>query len=138
MYSGVHWQAPTTLVTALLLAIVAASVHHLLYSHLAGTIVQTDEHSVLGFQLSSQQINLAIGTALTFFVNACLVTAVSTAYTQVLWRTARRTEATKFEGVAYRLGDLDTIFSGIQTILAFWSPIWLGCPLLLLLGLITW
>lgn len=70
------WQAPATMVGALLLGCTAAIGHHLFYSSLNKTRTPENE---------SQQRNIQYGTAFAFIAKACLIAAVGSAYAQHLW-----------------------------------------------------
>lgn len=112
--------------------VIVALGHHFYYGSLGGS--PTDVYqSILGFDISSQQINAAIGTSFTFIVRALLIFATSIAYIQIFWRAAKH--PTKQN----TLEDLDTMFSGLSNILAFKKgSVWQKYPLLLLLALISW
>lgn len=111
------WQAPTTILLSLLAGVFFALGHHLFYRHLNGREVSDGHVRVFGSNMPPQQLNVAIGTAFAFLVKASLVTAVSTAYLQVLWRALLR--ATR----GSTLGDLDTTFSVLSNIISL-SKVW--------------
>jgi uncharacterized membrane protein AbrB (regulator of aidB expression) len=131
--SGIHWVAPATMLGALLAGITLALVHHAFFSTLAGAKAPSSEHSILGMQVSSQQLNSSIGTAFAFLVNACLTLAVSTAYVQLFWRAAKNNETSK------TIGQLDTISSGLSNVFSFWDVLtWRKYPILLLTAILSW
>lgn len=53
--------------------------HHLFYASLNGTLVDNTS-------LFNQQFNIGIGTAFAFLIKSCLVLAVGTSFTQLLWQ----------------------------------------------------
>ena len=107
--SGIPWQAPATIVLSLTVGILLAIGHHLFYSSLHGREAVGNGYKILGADVSPQQLYVAIGTAFAFLVKAALITAVSTAYLQLLWRALLRAAGSS-------LGDLDTAFSGLSNI----------------------
>lgn len=130
----IYWFAPTSMVTGLSAGILLALGHHLFYASLAGTHVTEDsQHSVLGFEISSQQWNTAVGMAFAFIVKACLLFAVAVGYAQVFWQAIRHSQKVN------TLGDIDAMFSSPSNLLAFgrWA-IWWRHPWLLLIVLIGW
>lgn len=127
------WQAPTTIVLALLFGLLFAVGHHLFYKHLDGQKVAAEDLRILGSNISPQQLNVAIGTAFAFLVKASLVTAVSTAYFQLLWRALLRSAS------GSTLGNLDTAFSGLNNIFSLSKVwVWWRLPLLFALAIVAW
>jgi hypothetical protein len=120
--------------SSLLMAVIVAVGHHLFYSSLAGTTVLGNENQrLLGFQVSSQQINFALGTALAFFNKTCLVLAVSTAYVQVFWQVVKHTREKQ-----HTLENLDILASGLDDFFALLNMFWWKHPILMLLVIATW
>lgn len=74
-----HWKAPTTILASLAAGIALSIGHHFFYASLNGT--QVDNHL-----LFNQQINIGIGTAFAFLIKSCLVIAIASSFTQLLWR----------------------------------------------------
>ena len=129
----IHWKAPTTIALALAAGILLAIGHHLFYNILDGQPASSDGCNILGSQVSTQQLNIAGGTALSYLVNACLLAALATAYVQLFWRAMLHPSR---EVVLERL---DTVFSALTTIhhiLKVW--VWWRYPLLFLLALLAW
>jgi hypothetical protein len=128
---GIHWRAPTAILAALLAGLLFAIEHHVFYDRLRGNQVPTALYSIAGIMVSSQQVNIAAGTAFAFLVQSCLVTAVAIAYTQVLWTTSI--------GRPVRLGALDTIFSALQNPFELFNmAVWWKFRLLFLFVVIAW
>lgn len=131
--NGIHWLAPATIATSVLIGAILSLGHHLFYSSLEGTAVGDGDLDILGSRVSRQQLNLAGGTAFTFLVKAALTTAVSTAYIQLFWRAATHTAKPP------TLATLDTGFAALSNIfllLKVWF--WWHYPLLLFLALTAW
>ena len=127
------WQAPATIIASLFMGVMLAIGHHLFYNSLHGRQARTDGYKILGSDISPQQMAVAGGTALAFLVKSALVTALSTAYLQLLWRALLR----KANGS--KLGDLDAAFSGLNNIVSI-SKIWVWrrLPLLFSLAVVAW
>ena len=96
--------------------------HHFFYKSLQGQ--STDQGSL------SQNENIYIGTALAFFVKACLAAAVSAAYAQVLWRTLLRQ--------SLRVDHIDALSMLATTPTAFDDVRLFQFPLLVLLAVVAW
>ncbi|KAE9378213.1 hypothetical protein N431DRAFT_435384 [Stipitochalara longipes BDJ] len=126
---GIHWRASTIMVTSLLFGMLLATGHHLFYTHLNGKPVGAPEHVVMG--VTRQQLNLTLGTLFAFLVHAFLSVAVTTSYTQLVWRAIKKQGTT--------LSTIDTIFHVVSN---FWSLMflstWFKYPLLFLVGLTVW
>jgi hypothetical protein len=105
--------------------------HHFLYSRLAGTPIQDDTRDIAGYGVSSQQLNIAAGTALAFLVKVLLVLAVTIAYTQAFWRAIGWKET--------QIRTIDVVDSALGNIWAFLHVrVWWRYPLLLSLALSVW
>ena len=129
----IHWQAPATVVLALGAGILFAAGHHLFYNSLDGRPAPDVGYNILGSNVSSQQLNIAGGTAFAFLVKACLVTALATAYAQLFWR------AMLEQSREVTLERLDTAFSvlfNVHHLVKVW--IWWHYPVLFALALIAW
>lgn len=132
-HSGIHWLAPTTILLSLAVGVLLAAGHHLFYRSLHGKQVRTRGYEILGSDVSPQQLNLAIGTAFALLVKAAPITAVSTAYIQLLWRALLRAARGSI------LGNLDAVFSGLNNIISLTKGwIWWHYPLLFSLAIIVW
>jgi hypothetical protein len=115
------------MLVSLLLGMLLSLGHHLFYHSLDGKPVP--DHAIHG--IARQQLNLAVGTLYAFLVKAFLAVAVTTAYTQILWR------AIKNQPV--QLTTIDTIFDAATNFWGFFRfAIWWKYPLLLLLALTIW
>jgi hypothetical protein len=101
---------------------------------LAGTITPTGRYNTFaGNQISKQELNTAVGTAFAFLVKAMFALAVSTAYVQAFWHSAKASK----KGQA--LSTLDTTFSILGNVLGFAKVhVWVRYPLLLFLAIIAW
>ncbi|KAF7193881.1 hypothetical protein HII31_04771 [Pseudocercospora fuligena] len=131
--SHIHWLAPVTILSSLIGGIVLALSHHLFNSSLKGTLVDAEPYKLVSYEVSQQQINTAVGTALAFLSRSCLVVAVSTAYTQAFWWTITR------DGTSPRLSTVDVLYSVLSNIWSLFRPkTWWRHPLLLLTALVTW
>lgn len=130
-WRDIHWLAPTTMIGPLLFGIVLAAGHHLFYRHLAGKPPPSNDVQLLGWNVSWQQINIAVGTALAFLTQSTLVTAVSMAYVQLLWK--------KFRNQASTVSDFDVTFGALHSLPAlFRLRCWFRKPLLFVLILVAW
>ncbi|KAK0883908.1 hypothetical protein LTR87_002386 [Friedmanniomyces endolithicus] len=132
----IYWTTPTLLSGSLLVGTIFALGHHLFYASLDGKAAATalEDHHVLGVEVSSQQINTAVGTAFAFLVRACLMLSISIAYFQILiWTVATR-------GVAgTRLVHLDVMTSALHDLVSLVSlGAWLRRPWLWILALVAW
>lgn len=75
----VHWTAPVTILVSFALSIALSVSHHSFYRLLDGQAVDA--------AFFSQQENVAIGTALSFLVRVSLLTAITSVYWQIFWKT---------------------------------------------------
>lgn len=129
-----HWQAPTTIITALVCAVLFAVGHHVFYSSLNGKAAHGNVYNILGSDVSAQQLNIAGGTALAFLVKAALGVALSLVFIQVFWQSIKSRSSQDVT-----LQTLDTIFDGLNnvfTLLKAW--VWWRYPLLFILALVAW
>jgi hypothetical protein len=126
---------PLTMIMALISGLFAAIGHHLFYEGLDNQIVPSQGWKAYGIEFTSQQLNIAGGTALAFLVKLCLVLAVSTSYTQAIWDTARA--CTKERGMT--ITQLDAAFSVLSNIVALKEVrLWSRYPMLILLATVAW
>ncbi|KAI9774363.1 MAG: hypothetical protein M1840_004257 [Geoglossum simile] len=109
------------MVGCLLLGIVVALLHHFYYRYLNGKAAQDHQHQ--------QQWASRIGIGLAFVTKMFLALAVAAAYTQCIWKTARR----KF----ISLNGLDAMFSATSDATAFLTTE-MGRHSSSLLALIVW
>jgi hypothetical protein len=126
---GIHWRACTTMVTSLISGTLLAFGHHVFYNSLSEKPVGVPETVII--RVTRQQLNLTLGALFAFLVKVFLVVAITTAYTQIVWKDIKKQ--------ATRLTTIDTIFDVISD---FWSllsfSVWWKYPLLFLLALTTW
>ena len=126
-----HWRAPTTMLGSFAIAVALAAGHHALYASLAGTEVVSDPTVIAGFDVASQQLYTAGGTSFAFLVKAMLAVSVSTAYVQVMWRTAFCK--------ATAVSTLDALFDVLASLLSLVRvQVWWRYPLLFMLALSFW
>lgn len=131
--AGVHWVAPAIILASLISGIVIAVGHHLFFQSLHGKRAPTNGYMVWGTEVSRQEMNTAIGTAFAFLVKVALVSAVSTAYIQLIWRTLVHSSK------AATIGHLDVLFSGISNIISLFTlTTWWRYPLLFITVLVAW
>jgi len=129
----VYWAAPATMVTALLAGLLLALGHHGFYASLEGSEAPTGYYSCAMINVSRQQFNTAVGTLFASLVKATLALAVSTAYVQAFWRSAR----TSKKGES--LSTLNTTFSVLANAVSLVKVhVRFRYPLLLLLAIIAW
>jgi len=127
----VHWIAPTTIFGALLCGILFALANHVFNSTLSGHPVPSYHLSVVGTQVSRQELNIVAGTTFAAIIKLCLGLALSTSYAQLFWHATagRQTKLIALDA----LGAVTT-----NALHLFRIPIWLRYPLLLLVALLTW
>lgn len=122
---------------ALITGVLLAAGHHLFYESLHGTPAPTltASYRILGAKISRQETNTAVGTAFAFLVKASLAFAISIAFVQVFWRTARRPDTKN----GPTLASLDLIYSALDNIFVFiYVSTWWKYPVLLLIALAAW
>ncbi|PVH69936.1 hypothetical protein DL98DRAFT_437971 [Cadophora sp. DSE1049] len=129
----IHWRTPASMVGSLLIGCLFAIGHHLFYQSLTGKLTTTYTYTVLGANLTSQQVNIAAGTAFAFLVRACLVSSVSLAYLQAVWYTAKNTRQ------SITLANMDVLLSALSNALSLADVFtWWKWPWLLLVALLNW
>ena len=109
---GIHWLVPTSILSCLGFGILCALGHHFFYRSLQGTPAQNEAIAILGSSVSQQQLNVVVGTAFAFLVNAAPAGAVSTAYIQLFWFTLRQATQPK------TLETLDAMFAALSNALS--------------------
>jgi hypothetical protein len=133
--SDVGLLMPLMMLMALISGMFMAIGHHLFYKGLDGRVVPSQGWKAYGIELTSQQLNIAGGTALAFLVKLCLVVAVSTSYTQAIWSAAKA--CTKERGMSIR--QLDAAFSVLGNIVALTQVrLWARHPMLISLATVAW
>ncbi len=130
-HSKIHWLAPVSMFAGLTCAVVLVGGHHLFYQSLNGKPVSYG--SVFGSPISKQQANISIGLAFAFVIKACLVFAMSIAFTQLFWREA--TVSTSPPTLA-RLDAMHSAFDNIVSLLDIKHLF--RYPLIPLVGLSAW
>ncbi|GAB7365598.1 hypothetical protein MBLNU230_g6667t1 [Neophaeotheca triangularis] len=123
------------MVLPLIAGIAFAAGHHLFYLHLDGSPINDKGHELAGWELSDQQLNIAVGTAFAFLVKASLVTAMTAAYVQLFWKMIRAENYT----AKVTLGGIDRSAAALRDVLALCHPTFaLRFPLLAVFALFTW
>jgi hypothetical protein len=122
------------MVVALMAGVGFALGHHFFYRSLAGTSATDTYLSLLGVKTSTQQLNIAIGTALAYLAKTCFLLAISIVYVQAFWRAAGKVAKKQM-----KLRHLDAVYSGLDDITAFFAvSIWARHPILLFIAVIAW
>lgn len=130
-----HWKTPLTILAGIFAGICLAIGHHAFYNSLDGAEPSTEIYHLHGFNLSRQQTNTAVGTAFAFFIRACLLLSLSSAYAQVFWKALTSSSA----NTTHQLGNLDTAFSALNSLWALVNiSAWRSYPLLLLIATTSW
>jgi hypothetical protein len=122
-HARIHWKAPTTMVSSMVLGIAFIIGHHFFYQslHLHPT----------GNVAFAQEVNIGIGTAFTFVVRMFLIVAVATAYWQLFWRQVKQKPTS--------LSSLDTLHSIMGNAFQFFKVgTLIRFPLLTLVAAILW
>jgi hypothetical protein len=120
---------------ALLTGAILAVGHHLFYQSLDGTAASVETYSVLGANISKQELNIAVGTALAFLVKASLVFSISISSIQLFWREAKFSRPTR----PMTLARLDYLYAALENIVTLCNvSLWWKFPLLLLIALVAW
>jgi hypothetical protein len=116
------WQAPTTMISLLLLGCGLAIGHHFFYQSLDTT--RTPDGYL-------QQRNSAYGTAFAFSAKACLIAAVGSAYTQHMW--------SDFRQKSLRIATIDSTFTATSSIFSLLDPKFLwSCKLGAVIAALAW
>ena len=127
-----RYQAPFSMILALLTAALLVTAHHLFYAHLANQPAATG--SFYNSPISKQEANIAIGTTLAFLVKACLVFAMSVVFVQVFWR-----EAKYAVGQPVTLERLDGMYAAFTSVVSLGNVVlWWRFPLLLGMAGCAW
>jgi hypothetical protein len=120
------------MVLAFVAGIAFAAGHHFFYHHLDGKTIS--ETTYLNSSFTSQQLNIAIGTAFAFVFQACLVQAVSVAFIQAFYYRLLHQKAHRTPTQS----DLDGAHSALNDVfMMFNMKLWWKLPTLLLLATIA-
>lgn len=132
MVNQFHWLAPATMLASLIASALLAISHHLFYNYLDGRAVSS---GVSISYVSTQQANIAIGTAFAFLVRAALVLSVSIAFVQVFWRSF----APQDDSRPFRLKQLDSAYAVLGNIFSLLNlPMGWRYPSIFLVASIAW
>lgn len=132
-FGAVHWSTPAIIVSSLLAGFFFALGHHLFNQCLGNTEVHSGTYSVVGYSISKQQSNIAIGNVFAYPVKACLSIAMSAAYLQVIWRMIRRSRDGE------QLQTVDTAFCVLDDLTEFFNiKVWIRNPLALVVAVLYW
>ncbi|KAK3988799.1 hypothetical protein QBC44DRAFT_397347 [Cladorrhinum sp. PSN332] len=129
---GIHWQAPTSMITFFVAGLAAAIGHHVFYSSLHDkVVVETNSRWDLEAVRDGQEWKIRFGTALAFLTQSLFAEAIDGAFQQTIWVAARE-KAISIEG-------LDAMFSAGGTIWSFFKFEFIRkASLGALLGLLKW
>lgn len=119
----IHWRAPLTIIVSLLVALLSAACHHLLYSLLDQTEVSD--------QVLRQQVVVASGFTLALIFRASLSVGLVNSYQQTFWWFVHR-RALDFSILDSLAGFTDSLFDLIDYRAVLYSPT------LVLLAAIIW
>lgn len=126
------WLAPTTMVSAFVAGIAFAIGHHFFYDHLDGSKISDTTYLYSSF--TSQQLNLAVGTAFAFIFQACLVLSVSVAFVQAFYYHLLHQKPNRRPA----LGNLDGAHAAFNDVfMMFNAKLWWNFPKLLVLATIA-
>ncbi|KAK8023737.1 hypothetical protein PG993_011803 [Apiospora rasikravindrae] len=131
-----YWWTPFLMVASFLVGVMFAVGHHLFYASLDAKPTQGADFVFLGSTYSSQQFNLAVGTAFAFLVKAAFVFSVSIAYIQLFWRQLKyNTE----KGRPSTVEHTDSLYSGLESLCSlFNAPVMYKYPVLFLVAAAAW
>ena len=120
------------MLSSFLVGTIFACGYHFFYKSLVGKPASAAIYTIVGFEHSQQQLNLALGNALAFLSKTAFVSAVSVAYYQIIWRKFLRESRTPNPPTLSRLDDAFSTTSNAIGLLK--PPMWLRYPLLVLLA----
>ncbi|KAK4445775.1 hypothetical protein QBC34DRAFT_471610 [Podospora aff. communis PSN243] len=121
--TAVHWKTPVTMLLGLVAGALFAVGHHIFYRDLDGKAVSDASYD--------QQMNIRIGTGLSYLVRAALVIAIGAAYFQLFWRTLLRT--------AVPLAAVDSLADLLGSPLSFFDLAALRAnPFLFFIAAVSW
>ena len=117
-----NWRAPMAMVISLLAGVAFALIHHFFYLYWDQKKVASD---------NQQRWIVRGGTGFAFGFKLALTIGSSAAYVQYLWLSLQKRP--------YQVGNLDSLFSALSSILPFADlRLWTRVPLLLTIALTTW
>lgn len=117
-----HWQAPTTMISSLLLGLLFAIGHDRYYHHYDRREVESS---------LEQTVIVNVGTAFAFMVKMFFAISTATVFSQQIWLSLRcRAES---------INDIDTLFDILKNVLYFMKiNLWTRHWVLAIIALITW
>ncbi|KZL64297.1 hypothetical protein CI238_00572, partial [Colletotrichum incanum] len=127
------WKAPLTMCLSMMGGVGFAVGHHCFYRSLAGKPLSPETYHAFGAvgSMTSQQVNIALGTLLASMSKILLSIAVSTAQEQHAWR-ALKARPSKLISIDGLLTSKSNVLSIVDT------RLWLRYPLSMLLSLLFW
>jgi hypothetical protein len=130
---GTHWRAQTLMICAFVGRVLLSLGHDLFYSRFNGTTAPYGYYHLMRSQVSQQQTNVAIGTALAFLVKVSLVLASAVAFFQIFWKEVNNARK------SITINRLDAMDSAIHDVLALVNPVlWLRVPALVSVAFVAW
>lgn len=130
---SIHWAAPASAVGSLAAGHLLITDHHLFYRSLHAKAVS--DNGFLDFELSQQQVNIAVGTTFAFLARACMVLTVSIAFVQVFLHAVSKQSG----GEMPTLQRIDSIYSLLGNAFKMCNlRSWYTYPLLMLVAGLAW
>lgn len=119
------------MLSSVVVALCIAIEHDLFYRALDGRPVSSRSFKIAGWTTSTQQMNIAAGTAFAFLFSTALTIANSLAYMQLFFQVVRR--------MTCNLEKLEHLFSGLNDLTSFvQAATYYKCWLLTSVALIAW
>lgn len=120
---GIHWRAPSLIITSLVAGTAFSLGHHFFYAHLNGKEVAST---------ISQTWAIRIGTGFAFVVKMFFGIAVATSFVQRQWW--------KLNRGSHRVAEIDSLTTVLENAWTFVVDIWMWIqnPVLLTMALIHW
>jgi len=106
---GVNWQAPTKMISLLLIGSLCAGGHHLFYQSLNASPVRTKAEGAPDW--ATQDWIIRYGVAFAFLAKTFLAAAVAIAYKQHIW--------INFRQQAYSVAAIDAIYDATTDLFSF-------------------
>lgn len=126
-----QWATPLEMSASLFAGMTLAVGHDKWYRCLDGTFVTAVEGLAGNVSPVPQEWVIRIGTAFAFLAKMILVAAACVAYSQRIWYNLKMNE--------FQIRQIDTLTSLLVNIFSFWPlRLWVGVPVLALIGLIVW